>query len=253
MRADEIKLDHLPYKYPTRSAVTLKAEIWQIEECMRQGFPRLKMEPLKDETLCVVGYGPSLEDTWSEITHPCVTVSGAHDFLVSRGFNPDFHVECDGRDHKTKHLENPTDETTYLIASICNPKMWEQLRGKKVEIWHNANGQHVVEWIGKNDPGGILVAGGSVVGLSAIHILGIKGYRRFRCFGFDGNFRLGKRHAGEHYGPPQRLMERNGWKTTPQMSNACDEFINLSQNEEISLEVVGKSLLADLMQVTRWR
>lgn len=226
-----------------RNAVTLEAEIKQVRIAKEQGYPSLQLNPLKEETLCVVGYGPSLENTWKEVTHPFLTVSGAHDFMQDRGMIPDFHCECDGRDHKTKHLERANKETVYLMATICCPRMWELLKGCKVVTWHNANGQHIVDWIAKNDDCSILVAGGSNIGLSSLHIAGILGYRKFKVFGFDGNLKDGKRHAGPHYGPPQKVIEHLGWQTTPQMFNACEEFLWLSKDPGLSLEVVGDSLL----------
>lgn len=240
---NKIHLEALPYKYPMRSSTTLDAEIRQIEACMKQKFPRVELRGLREDWVSIVGFGPTLLETWKEVTHPCMTVSGAHDFMIGRGFFPDFHAECDGRDHKTKHLEKPNGSTIYLMASICNQKMWEQLKGHRVMYWHNANGKHVVEWIEKNDPGGILVAGGSVIGLTAIHLAGLIGFRKFKLFGIDGNFKEGKRHAGTHFGPPQKTIQRGKWQTTPQMSNACDELMWLHKGyPELQFEIYGDSL-----------
>lgn len=252
MHPKDVHLEALPYKYPMRNAVTLDAEIRQIEICMSKGYQHLTLQEGKDEWLSVVGFGPSLRLEWQNIKPPVMTVSGAHDFLLERGVTPDYHVECDGRDHKVKHLQNPCTKTKYLMASICSPQMWEQLQGCEVITWHNANGQHVVDWIEENDDGSILVAGGSNVGLSAIHIAGILGYKNFRMFGFDGNFSKGVRHAGKHYGPPQKLIKRHAsgrdWDTTPQMSNACDEFTWIMNDENLNFEVHGDCLLADVIK-----
>ena len=252
--APKITLEGLPYRYPMRTAVTLEAELRQIQIAVSQNFPRLMIEPLREDAVSIVGFGPSLHDTWEKITHPCCTVSGAHDFLIERGFIPDYHAECDGRDHKTRHLESPQPGVTYLMASICNPRMWAQLRGCKIKLWHNANGKHVVDWIGEHDPWSILVAGGSVVGLSAIHLMGILGFRRFKLFAFDGSLRGGARHAGKHYGPPQKVIEVESggrkWKTTPQMFNACQEFLWLVKNPDVDavFDVHGTSLLTSMIE-----
>lgn len=248
---NDIKLEELPYRYPMRNAVTMDAEIRQVKIAVSQGYPSIQLEPIKDEAISIVGFGPTLEDTWRDITRPCITVSGAHDFLVERGIYPDFHAECDGREHKTKHLEKPNGVTTYLMATIVAPRMWALLEGCKVVTWHNANGRHIVDWIGQNDPGTIMVAGGSVVGMSAIHLAGLMGYRRFKLFGFDGHFAKDKRHAGEHYGPPQKVIERvvgaRVWKTTPQMSNAADELGWLIRDHpELEITVYGDSMIRAL-------
>ena len=254
-KPEDIRLEDLPFRYPMKTACTIEAEILQTNFCVAQGYERLKLLPLREDCLDVVGYGPSLIELWPRITHPCMTVSGAHDFLIRRGLSPEYHVECDGRDHKTKHLEKPCKDTLYLMAAICHPLMWVQLKGYKIQYWHNANGKHIVDWIGANDAGAILVAGGSNVGLSAIHVAGILGFRRFRLFGFDGNFRDGVRHAGPHYGPPQKIIERKAggriWQTTPQMSNACDEFMWLARNPEVTFDVMGDSLLRAIVDGTK--
>jgi hypothetical protein len=254
-KPEDIKLEFLPYRFPTRSAVTLDAEIRQIEECIKQGYKKLKLRRLSDETLSVVGYGPTLHYTYKEVNPPCITVSGALDFLQDKGIIPDYHAECDGRDYKTKHLERANKKTKYLMASICNPRMWELLKGCYVEYWHNANGQHVVDWISKNDLGSTLIAGGSNIGLSAVHLGGILGYRKFKLFGFDGNFIGDIRHAGPHYAAPQRVIYRlaNGrkWKTSPQMSNSCDELGRLFENSEIEIEIIGDSLAHDIIEDTK--
>ena len=246
-RPENVHLEALPYKYPMRNSYTLAAEIRQIGECVAKGYPRLALQPLRSDWCSIVGFGPSLHDTWREIENPAMTTSGAHDFLIARGLVPFWHAECDGRDHKTKHLEHPHQDCVYLMATICNPLMWKQLEGHKVWRWHCANGQHVVEWIGKNDDGAILIAGGSTVGLAAIHLAGILGFRKFRIFGFDGNYREGVRHAGKHYGPPQKRIEHKiggrTWVTTPQMYNACDEFTWLLADKNLMFDIRGDSML----------
>lgn len=244
---ENIHLEALRYKYPMRNSVTLKAEVRQVSECVKRGYPRIALQPLRDDWCSIVGYGPSLADTWREIENPAITVSGAHDYLIERGFVPFWHSECDGRDHKTKHLEKPHHDCVYLMASICCPTVWGQLEGHRVYYWHCANGQHIVKWIGDNDQGSILVAGGSTMGLAAIHLAGILGFRKFRLFGFDGNIHDGKRHAANHYGPPQKVIEQEvggrTWLTTPQMYNACDEFTWLLEDKSLTFDIRGDSML----------
>lgn len=244
----DISFESLPTKFPTRSAVKLDIELSQIRIAVSQGYPSIQLEPIKDGWIDIVGYGPSLRQTWDQVRNPCITVSGAHDFLIERGTVPKYHAECDGRSHKPNHLQKPHKDVTYLMATVCHPRTWELLDGFNVVTWHNANGMHVVEWIGENDPDKIMVAGGSVVGMSAIHLAGILGYRKFRLFGMDCNFDGDDRHAGTHYGPPQRIVERsvNGrvFKTTPQMCNSADELgFLIKRATEIEIEIVGDSML----------
>lgn len=251
LRPQDVKVEHLGYRYPTRSPQTHAAELRQIAACVDRHWPRLTIQPRRDDVLNVVGFGPTLQDTWSRISGPTISMSGSHDFLLARGIVPTWHAQTDGRDHQVKFLSRPHPDVTYLMASICPPAIWDVLAGHKVQYWHNLHGQHVVDWIGQHDDGSLLIAGGSTIGLASIHLGGVLGFRRFRLFGLDGHSANGARHAGVHHDPvPQRVITRqaNGrtWATSPQMSNSCDELIRLLDNEDISIEIVGDSLQADL-------
>lgn len=252
-KPEKIRLEALPYRFPMRNACTQEAELRHLATCLAQGYPRLALGTLKQEPISIVGFGPSLRETWQEITFPCLSVSGAHDFLLDRGMVSTYYANCDGRDRQTAFLMRPHHDTHYLMATISNPQCWELLKGHRVSIWHNANGQHIVDWIGQHDDGGVLIAGGSNIGLSAIHLAGVLGYREFKIFGLDGNLdEHGVRHAGVHPDQePQKHITRhaNGlnWPTTPQLSNACDEFLWLLRDAPISVEVYGDSLLRAIL------
>jgi 6-hydroxymethylpterin diphosphokinase MptE-like protein len=250
---DTIHLEALPYKYPMRTVTTIEAEIRQIEACMAHGYPRLLPRPLTHETLSIVGFGPSLKDMWPLITQPCITMSGSHDFLITRGVIPTYYTNCDGRDHQVKFLQHPHPDVTYLMATVCATPTWAALNGHKIIIWHNAHGEHVVDWIAEHDQGGLLVAGGSNIGLTSIHLGGVLGFRSFKLFGMDGNFHDKTRHAGQHPDPvPQRVIIREAggyrWNTSPQMSNACDELVWLLRDTPIEVEVYGDTLQAAVLR-----
>ena len=85
-------------------------------------------------------------------------------------------------------------------------------------------------WIAEHDLGEGIIRPGSTVGLSAIHVGGMLGYRHFEIHGMDGSIRDGKRHAGPHYGHPQGgytwMAGHVKYQTSRIMSNACAEVIN---------------------------
>lgn len=252
----DVHLEQLPYRFKTRSPQTHAAEIAQIEACKARNFPRLTLQPRRDDVLNVVGYGPTLQETWRQIDGPTITMSGSHDFLLERGIVPTWHAQTDGRDHQVRFLSRPHPDVTYVMASICPPAIWDRLHGHRVLYWHNAMGQHVVDWIGHHDDGAILVAGGTTIGMAAIHLGGILGFRKFRLFGIDGHSVNGHRHAGVHHDPePQTCITRRAggrvWPTSPQMSNSCDELLPWLENPEIAVEITGDSLQAALVQ--EWR
>src|SRR5688572_2533433 len=92
--------------------------------CLSKKLPRLIQHPARDGPISLVGYGPSLKDTWQDIKPPILTMSGAHDFLIDKGVIPDFHCDVDPRPHKVEML-TPHKDVIYLMGSVCNPLMWE--------------------------------------------------------------------------------------------------------------------------------
>lgn len=160
-------------------------------------------------------YGPSLEDTWSAAIEEkkaignadIVSVSGAHDYLIERGIVPRYHVECDPRKHKGDMITKPQAKTEYLMASCCHPEVIGKLARKKLRLWHLDNGMASHRGLSEIEPGAIMVGGGGSVGLRAIPLLMMMGYRRFIIHGMDCSYREDKTHAGKHTGKKTDVIE----------------------------------------------
>lgn len=172
----------------------------QMAECVRQRLPHLGEALPHDGVLSVVGYGPSLADTWQDIKKPLITTSGAHNYLIERGVVPDWHVDMDPRKSKLAAILKPHPDVTYLMASVCHPFTWALLRGHKVYVWHVLFSDETPKWVAQHDPSGMMLAPGSAVGLAALAIGRCLGFRKFECHGLDCSKRDGERHAGPHYG-----------------------------------------------------
>ena len=220
----------IPYKLVPALGVEVRHK--QMGEALRLGFPKLQPVDIEDgRSISIACYGPSLADTWQDIKRPIITVSGALHFLAERGIVPDYHIDCDPRAHKTKHIKDPViNGVHYIMGSCCPPETWEVLKGQKISLVHFYMGQSTAEWLGANDPGSFMVRPGSTVGMAAIHIAGMLGYRHFEIHGMDGSIRDGQRHAGPHYGHSQGgiTWDAGGvtYQTSQIMSNACAEVIN---------------------------
>lgn len=216
-------------------------------------FPMMKKHADKkfsSRKISLVCYGPSLLETWKDIEGPIMTVSGAHDFLVSRGVVPDWHVDCDPRPHKAGMLKMPTEKTKYLMASCCHPDFWETLKKKNVRLWHLINGNdfETVAWVTKNHPQGLnsLIAGGSTVGMRAMEVAAAMGFRRFNIHGMDCSH-TSQRHAGLHLGKPQKEeLVRVGLRrftTTPQMLQAAREMEKFIETMDCEISFFGDGLM----------
>lgn len=210
-----------------------------------------KHKRFSDRKIAIVCYGPSLSETWETIRAPMMTVSGAHDFMVSRGKTPVWHVDCDPRQHKAAML-TPVHGTKYLMASVCHPDFWPKLERKNVKLWHLINGDDLetVAWVRENHPEGLgsLIGGGSTVGMRAMEVASSLGFRRFDVYGMDCSFET-ERHAGPHTGKTQaEIFVRVGnrqFKTTPQMLQAAREMEAFMQTYDVDLTFHGDGLMQE--------
>lgn len=223
---------------------------------LRFRVPRLK--PGIDEgRLTIVGFGPSLADTWRDIEGPILTTSGSHDFLIARGVIPKYHVETDPREHKVEFLRKSHPEVTYLINSQCHPKMFEVLKGRRVLMWHgftDDDRERQVELFRRVEPGARLIAGGTNVGMRAIMVAREIGFTKFELHALDCCYRGSTQWAGEHFTKPHKTVhvevEGQVFETSDLMLQSTDDFFNqLHMLQGCSFRIHGGGLLEARMNL----
>lgn len=226
---------------------------WQMQQALSRGLRRLEPCAARPGTLSIVGYGHSILQTWKELSYPVMTLSGAHDFLVSRGIKPDFHADCDPRIHKAGFVKHPCRETLYLMASCCHPKTWENLEGQVVRIWHADNGPETREWLAEHEPQAcVIFRPGPSIGTAALGLAKVLGFRRVRLFGYDSCFVEGELRAGPSDAPytleQPVTLEVNGvtYVTTEGMKLQAEMFSQFA--EGLEYELVGEGLLKAMVQ-----
>ena len=249
--------------YPVRGVMDHKMRAGQMTSAMdaakANGWQMLRRIPAHKKFISVVCYGPSLKETWRYIPRPIMTVSGAHDFLLERGIVPDYHVDCDPREHKIAMLKTPHKDVHYTMATVCHPSAWEKLKGHKVSLWHLHNGPETDEWLKANDPRTPPVGGGTTAGSRALQVASLLGYERFHIFGMDCSYESAEaRHAGPHLGKKQNAIEvytGDGRKflSSPQMVEAAREMLMMIQNYEIWLYFHGDGLQQHMIRSYRGR
>lgn len=239
------------------TALGSEERLGNMRACALHRFPKLKkLRPFRSDWLSLVCFGPSLKHTWTQVRHPVMTTSGAHNFLLDGGIVPDYHVEVDPRPHKVEFTEKANEGVHYFMASCCDPKAWENLKGKRVTVFHCYGDPVVDKWIHEQGEEGAAAAGGTTVGLRAMEVAGLLGFRKFLIHGMDCSFDQ-ERHAGRH--PNETDMEIvvkvNGrqFRTSPQLYEAAREFVELFLKHRIDAEVAvyGDGLLPELMRTMK--
>lgn len=210
------------------TAGTTESNSENIRSALSRGLPEFFPAPcVHDGNMVIVGSGPSLPLFVNEIKaerekgRPICSIKGAHDFLIDNGIHPDLFVSCEPRERPLKHV---SPHTAYLVASRCDPGLFDQLAKARVVIWHSIASKHDSEveprlnmtWddldlveecdvfkerVVKGLSFG--VGGGATSGLRAITISYLMGFRNIHLYGFDSCLdkdKDTKRFSGEKVG-----------------------------------------------------
>lgn len=252
---------HVTLKAPKILDHTLKQDVsyciplWLRDEQIKLAIARIKRRiegytgllPRR-ESVAVVCYGPSLNDTWEKIRDfkYIISCSGAHRFLVERGIRPTHHVEVDPRAHKVTLIGPPDPATEYLIASTCHPAVFDHLEGMSVTLWHVFDSQE--DALRTLPRGEWALTGGCSVGLRALSIARFLGFADLHVFGMDGSEGGSGKHAAEHPSQPKNhsLCDYDGvtYKTTPAMLEAArSTWHELDQMPDVKATFYGEGLV----------
>lgn len=170
------------------------------------GFPRLHemdgFKVVKDRTkkIAIVGGGPSLTSNLDALREfdTIIACGSVHDYLIKNGITPTYATACDPDPIMANYYRNSNISTTYLIATACDKKVFETLKGKNIYLWHCFSDAGAEEFK-KIEPDYQAIGGGCTVGLRSISIALMLGYSNLHFFGFDSSLAENDRtHAYEY-------------------------------------------------------
>lgn len=152
----------------------------------------------------IVGGGPSLkDDLWRIRGHQMsgarvFATNNTYRFLKYNGIQADAHVMHDARADNLAFV--PVEDVACYYASQCHPDVLDAA-GNRLVCWH-PHTETCLQIIKDSAQGPIMVSGGSTIGLNAMSLAYILGYRHFLLFGFDSCY-----SKDEHHAYPQALNE----------------------------------------------
>lgn len=174
-----------------------------IQSSIRRGYPQIWPQPLKYDTICLVGGGPSLNETIDELRDcvfngaKLVAMNGAYQWLIDHNFRPSAHIVLDAQPHTARFLTEPIKGCRYYLASQCHPDTWDRVDGREqVGIFHAVAREEqplapILDkyYLGQWTP----ITGGTTVAMRSLALLRTLGYVRFELFGVDSCW-LGQAH-----------------------------------------------------------
>ena len=209
-----------------------------------------------DGHVAILGGGPSLVDMAREIRTRQSFGQSVWALNNAAVALPDIKIDAqvllDARPDNTAFIAE-ADE--YLVASQCDPSMFDALSGEKVTLWHaNSPGMDFLK--DEKERYAYLIGGGTTVGMNAIALAFLRGFRKIHLYGFDSCYR-----GDAHHAYPQRLNDQDrrsdvlyggkNYVCAPWMVGQAHEFIELAPGYEAdgcTITVHGTGLLQDISQ-----
>lgn len=173
---------------PVDSVCVVDADgrIANLKSNMARGLPVSTEMPKRDDPLAIVGSGPSVSTSLAELREwpgAIWAINGAYDYLLSQDIVPHGFVAIDPLPGLVEYVQNPHPETTFYIASTCDPSVLDALDGHNVILWHAAS-EDTFELPGGSKP----IFGGTTVVTRAPFLAIMQGFRSITMFGVDSSY-----------------------------------------------------------------
>jgi len=204
--------------------------------------------------LSVAAGGPSLADTYTDLTGVIATANGSLGWLKSKGVQPHLCAIMDAGSHIADMIA-VDPRVRYYVASICDPAVFDKLSGCDVQIWHVTpdsieDPMGAVEILDSAYRQWHAIGGACTMGARWIDFGYFLGFRRFNMHGLDSSFRGTSTHAYPDRADAKEWMTFRGRATRPNfLAQLVDFFATVNRMREqepsVTIEVFGDGLLQD--------
>lgn len=221
-----------------------------VRYAMTLGLPEVKQCAAHDQILSIAGGGPSLEDTWQDLTGFVAAVNGSLAYLIEKGVTPQMCGVCDPSEHMAD-IVKAVPGVTYFVASCVHPKVFDKLiaAGCTVYLWHLHPIDGLDELLGQYYPDGwVQIPGGCTMGTRWLTLGYHLGFRKIHVHGLDSSFRKTS-HAYPDHQDVKEWVGFDGFQTRINFLGQVVDFIGLMEDgrksdvEPIEIKMFGEGLL----------
>lgn len=233
----------------------------QILENIRANCARLTLPRVSVKKAVVVGGGPSLADHLDEIKAKHVrgfhvyALNGTSKYLKANGIQPNAQFIIDARPENISFLDPNDEDVTVFLGSQVDPSLFDALANHpKVHMVHvlAVDGAHEV--IRQLNPGASILTSAPTVGLQALNLMHVLGYRIVHLYGYDSSNRDGAHHAYvQQLNEGQRNVEfvfrGKSYHAPGPMASQAEQFVlnyRKYTSQGMDLQVIGEGLLPDM-------
>lgn len=233
---------------PTHTPEQLLANV---RYALTLGLPEVKQCAAHDEIMSIAGGGPSLQDTYKDLTGFVAAVNGSLPYLIGKGITPQMCGVCDPSEHMVD-IVDAVPGVAYFIASCVHPKVFDKLiaAGCTVYLWHlhPIDGQDAL--LNELCPQGwTQIPGGCTMGTRWITLGYHLGFRKFHIHGLDSSFREHSSHAYPDKQDDKEWIYFDGFPTRVNFIGQVVDFISLMEDgrkpnvEPMEIKMFGDGLL----------
>lgn len=207
----------------------------------KRDLPWFTGGPVHKGELVIVGGGPSMLPRIDTIARrqlggaTVLATNGTNKLLRSHGVEPDMVVFVDPSPSVAGFVDHEEPSASiYLIASICDPSVFDALEGRDVFVWHP-------EMTGETDQQAAifeqypskpcaLIGGGNTGVMRSMNIGFLLGYRTIHLYGVDSSYPRGEpdhaytKHDGPEPEPMSVIFGGRSYCASPWMIRQADEF-----------------------------
>ena len=243
-------VDIVPFRITLVPAHTPEELHANMRSSIARNLPLVSLNPAHEFELSIVGGGPSLEDTYKELTGYVAAINGTLAFLLERGVVPQMCGVCDPSPHMVDIIA-ADPRVTYFVASIVHPSVFDKLlnAGCRVYRWNCSSipgGEALLDEIERD---WLLIGGGSTMGLRWITLGYGIGFRNFHLHGFDSSFREKSSHAYPDHQDAKEWIGFEGFQTRANFIGQLVDFLGWLERlkeddvDPVKITVHGDGLL----------
>jgi hypothetical protein len=230
---------------------------------IRRQLPQVKPHEPQDLPVCLVAGGPSLNNSVADIRrcvrdgYGIVAVNGTAEWLLKHKITPHAHVVLDARPHNVRFVQQSIPGCKYMLASQCDPALFEAVKEHETWIWHCGSSAVAKEELDGYYLGHYhMVSAGSTVALGAIYLLRMLGFERFEIFGFDSCVLGDAHHAyaqaeNDHQRVVRVEMGSHTFYCQPWMLSQFEDFVKATKHIGHLVEMIvhGNGLIATWLRL----
>lgn len=223
--------------------------------------------PEKQETLCIVGAGPSLSGQMDTIkglddSHYILAANQAHDYLVDNDVSPWGFIYTEIHPWDEAMAQKEVDGCRYFIASHCAKPIFDHLEGRNIILWHCFQDVGEEEIIANSPSSGLMIWGGGTPTLRAFNLALVLGFKKIKLFGVDACY-SDKSHALYQSGEFREDWDQSKgievycagrkFMTQPYLARQAEEFTKFMKmhGHLFTLETYGDGLIQHIHQTLK--